>query len=178
MGGEDKGLQPLQGRPLVQHVMERLAPQVGPLLINANRNIERYAALGAPVVQDSEPDFPGPLAGLLAGMRAAQTTWLLCAPCDAPLLPLDLHARLAAQLGDAAVALPCSPDGQLQPLFTLLRCDLQAHLAAALARGERKVRRWLCEQAHVRVAFDHADDARAFLNINSSADLLALEHRG
>jgi len=175
MGGQDKGLQQLLGRALAQHVMDRLKPQIGPMLINANRNIDSYAALGAPVVQDSEPDFPGPLAGMLAGLRAACTPWLLCAPCDAPLLPLDLLDRLAAQIGDAAVALPCSPDGQLQPMFALLRCDLHAGLAAALARGERKVQGWLCAQPHVRVAFDRSTDERAFLNINSSAELLALQ---
>ncbi len=178
MGGEDKGLQALQGRPLALHAMERLQPQVGALLINANRNIDRYAALGAPVVQDSEADFPGPLAGLLAGLRAARTSWLLCAPCDAPLLPLDLHERLAAQIGSAAVAVPRSGDGQLQPLFALLRCALHADLAAALARGERKAQRWLCEQAHVVVPFERAQDQRAFLNINSSAELLALQTHG
>lgn len=177
MGGQDKGLQTLQGRPLAQHVMERLQPQVGLLLINANRNVDAYAALGAPVVQDSEPDFPGPLAGLLAGLRAARTPWLVCAPCDAPLLPTDLMERLAAQIGDAAVALPCSPDGQLQPLFSLLRCELHTDLAAALARGERKVQGWLRAQPHVLVAFDRPGDERAFLNINSSAELQALQEQ-
>jgi molybdopterin-guanine dinucleotide biosynthesis protein A len=177
MGGQDKGLQALRGRPLARHVMDRLQPQVGTLLINANRNIDAYGALGAPVVQDSEPDFSGPLAGLLAGMRASRTAWLLCAPCDAPLLPLDLLERLAAQIGDAALALPCSRDGKLQPLFTLLRCDLHSVLAAALARGERKVQAWACAQPHAIVPFDRIGDECAFLNINSSAELLALQDR-
>jgi molybdopterin-guanine dinucleotide biosynthesis protein A len=175
MGGQDKGLQRLAGEPLVRHAMQRLAPQVGSLLISANRNLQAYAAFGAPVVQDAEADFQGPLAGVLAGLRAASTAWVQCVPCDAPLLPPDLVARLGAASPDADIVLPCSVDGRVQPLFALLRRDVQGPLAQALARRERKAQQWMRTLPHRLVPFDRAEDERAFLNINSAAELLALQ---
>ncbi|HEY4082821.1 MAG TPA: molybdenum cofactor guanylyltransferase MobA [Burkholderiaceae bacterium] len=175
MGGRDKGLQMLAGRPMVQHVMARLAPQVGSLMISANRNVEAYAELGVRVLRDAEADFQGPLAGLLVGMRAAATEWILCAPCDAPLLPLDLAARLSDGDEDVSVALPCSSDGRVQPLFALLRCEIHERLAATLARGERGAQQWMSSQRHRLVRFERPDDERAFFNINSLAQLQALQ---
>ena len=98
MGGVDKGLVELDGRALVAHVIERLAPQVGELVINANQNRDRYAAFGYPVVADVIPDFAGPLAGLHAAMAAATTPYVVTSPCDSPFLPADLVARLALAL--------------------------------------------------------------------------------
>lgn len=182
MGGVDKGLQRLHGRPLAAHVLERLAPQTGALAISANRNQQAYAALGAPwratVLADSLPDFPGPLAGLLAGLQAAKTDWLLAAPCDSPYLPDDL----ASTLGDAAVArhadiaTVAAPDASgeisLHPVFVLLRTSLAADLAAFLGAGERKVRAWYARHRTVEVPFA---DGRAFYNINSLQELADLE---
>ena len=98
MGGVDKGLVPLAGRPLVAHVLERLAPQAGAIIVNANQNRDRYAAYGHPVVADEVGGFAGPLAGLHAGMTAATTPYVVTVPCDSPFLPGDLVARLAAGL--------------------------------------------------------------------------------
>ncbi|WP_087722598.1 molybdenum cofactor guanylyltransferase MobA [Pandoraea sp. PE-S2T-3] len=111
MGGRDKGLQLFDGQPLAAHVLARLQPQVGTLLISANRNHAAYAALGADVVSDETQDFAGPLAGMLAGLRAAKTEYVLTAPCDSPLLPDDLAARLAAALvAPGAPDIPASAD--------------------------------------------------------------------
>ncbi|WP_375542504.1 molybdenum cofactor guanylyltransferase MobA [Paraburkholderia sp. CNPSo 3272] len=182
MGGADKGLQVLHGKPLAAHVLARLAPQVGALSISANRNGDAYAALGAPwrasVLADTLPDFPGPLAGLLAGLRAAQTEWLLTAPCDSPWLPADLaerlgHAALSAR-ADIVTATTTNAEGEvwLHPVFALVRTSLADDLAAFLAGGERKVRAWYARHTAAEVAFA---DERAFYNINSLQELADLE---
>ncbi|WP_144137846.1 molybdenum cofactor guanylyltransferase MobA [Paraburkholderia sp. BCC1884] len=182
MGGADKGLQTLHGEPLAGHVLKRLAPQTGALLISANRNPDIYAALGAPfgarVVADTLTDFPGPLAGLLAGLRAADTAYVLCAPCDSPWLPTDLAAQLAQALeanhADAATVTTVSALGEvsLHPVFALLRTELADDLAAFLAAGERKVRAWYARHTTVEVTFT---DERAFYNVNSLQELADLE---
>ena len=186
MGGADKGLQTLHSEPLAEHVLKRLAPQTGALLISANRHADIYAALGAPfgakVVADTLPEFPGPLAGLLAGLRAARTEYLLSAPCDTPWLPVDLAARLAQSLdsnaADIATVTTSGADGNvsLHPVFALLRTDLAEDLAAFLTAGERKVRAWYARHKTVEVAFT---DEHAFYNINSLQELADLDrHRG
>ncbi|TAM27934.1 MAG: molybdenum cofactor guanylyltransferase MobA [Paraburkholderia sp.] len=194
MGGADKGLQLLRGRPLAAHVLARLAPQVGALAISANRHQDVYAALGAPwhaaVLADTLPDFPGPLAGLLAGLQAAKTPWLLTAPCDSPWLPADLAARLAAaalaQDADIATVVTTSATGDsagdsagnsagnstLHPVFALVRTSLADDLAAFLGAGERKVRAWYARHKTVEVNFA---DERAFYNINSLQELADLD---
>ncbi|HEX3381785.1 MAG TPA: molybdenum cofactor guanylyltransferase MobA [Paraburkholderia sp.] len=182
MGGIDKGLQPLHGEPLAAHVLWRLAPQAGPLMISANRHPDIYAALGAPyhatLVADTLPDFPGPLAGMLAGLRAAGTTYLLSAPCDSPWLPADLAARLAQALdaNDADIATVTTADARgetsLHPVFALMRTDLKDDLAAFLAAGERKVRAWYARHKTVEVVFT---DEHAFYNANSLQELADLE---
>jgi molybdopterin-guanine dinucleotide biosynthesis protein A len=182
MGGVDKGLQPLHGEPLAAHVMKRLAPQTGTLLISANRHPDIYAALGAPyratVVADTLPDFPGPLAGMLAGLRAAGTTYLLSAPCDCPWLPADLAARLAQALdanqADLATVATVDTHGDtsLHPVFALMRTALADDLATFLAAGERKVRAWYARHKTVEVVFT---DERPFYNANSLRELADLE---
>lgn len=186
MGGADKGLQLLDGEALGLHVMRRLAAQTGHLLISANRHLDVYAALGAPfgarVLTDADPPgtFAGPLAGLYAGMRAARTPDLLCAPCDAPFLPADLAVRLAAARdaaqADIAYAVTLDADGtrRQQPVCALLRCALDEDLADALAAGEHKVRAWYARHNAVEVVFD---DERAFYNVNSLQELAGLSRR-
>jgi molybdopterin-guanine dinucleotide biosynthesis protein A len=184
MGGVDKGLQTLHGEPLALHVLRRLAPQTGPLMISANRHADCYAALGAPftasVIADTLPDFPGPLAGLLAGLRAARTAFVLSAPCDAPYLPADLAARLADALEahDAAIATVTTTGAQressIHPVFALLRTSLADDLAAFLEAGERKVRTWYARHTAIEVPFA---DERAFYNINSLQELANLERQ-
>lgn len=169
MGGADKGLLDFRGKALVAHVVERLAPQVDALLISANRNPERYAALGYPVLGDDLPGYQGPLAGLRAGLAACATPWLVCCPCDCPQLPEDLVARLMAAAADkqAALAVAVTPAG-MQPTFQLLRRELLPELDAYLAAGERRVGQW-CRQRHAAEAT--FPDAAAFANLNSPEDL-------
>ena len=176
MGGVDKGLQPWRGAPLVAHARARLAPQVGELLISANRNAGAYAAHGAQVLSDADDSFAGPLAGILAGLRAAQALgapWLAVVPCDAPQLPADLVARLAAGIGlaDGAVVRRDRGDGaRLEPVCCLLSTALADDLEATLASGERKVERWVARHASP-VDFDRPEDTQAFANVNTPADL-------
>ncbi|ACC70005.1 molybdenum cofactor guanylyltransferase MobA [Paraburkholderia phymatum] len=184
MGGADKGLQTLHGEPLALHVMRRLAPQAASLLISANRHRERYAELGAPfhatVIADTLPDFPGPLAGLLAGLRAASTPFVLSAPCDTPSLPADLAERLASALdahkSNIATVTTRDADGNLSihPVFALVRTSLADDLEGFLQAGERKVRTWYARHTAVEVAFP---DERTFYNINSLQELADFERR-
>lgn len=164
MGGADKGWIHHQGKPLVEHVFERVAPQVDQVLISANRNLDRYAALGVPVLADGDADFRGPLAGIEAGLRHAAAGWLLCVPCDSPALPDDLARRLHAGLAGSRAAV-VTLAGRWQPVFCLLHTSLADSLSAYLARGDRKVASWL-ESVDAR-AVDFSDEAPAFANLNS-----------
>jgi molybdopterin-guanine dinucleotide biosynthesis protein A len=175
MGGVDKGLQRLRGEPLVVHAIRRLAPQVGVVMLNANRHLDQYAEYGLPVWPDADVDFAGPLAGFLAGLVHCATPWLATVPCDSPRFPTDLVARLAAGLGAASAAIAVTTsDGlrQVQPVFCLLRRELQGDLATWLAAGERKIDRWLARVGCAEVAFADAD---AFYNANTLAELNLLE---
>lgn len=174
MGGVDKGLQPWRGRPLVDHALARLAPQVCEVMISANRNAVLYAARTARVLADESNDFVGPLAGILAGLRAARTPWLAVVPCDSPRLPPDLVARLAQGCGEsrgAVVQRDHGPAGlRLEPVCCLLSAALADDLARYLAQGGRKVEAWVSLHA-TPVRFDRPDDAAAFANVNTPADL-------
>ena len=174
MGGVDKGLQNLNGRPLVQWVLERLAPQVGAVLINANQNLARYGEFGCPVLPDRIPDFAGPLAGLHAALAHAPSPLLVTVPCDSPFLPADLvlrlHAALQAQHADLAV--PRTGD-RAHRAFCLTRREMLPRLDAFLASGERKVGLWHASLKVAEVPFD--DDADAFRNINTPEELAHCE---
>ncbi len=173
MGGVDKGLALLDGRPLAARVIERLAPQVGTLLISANRNPQAYGAHGYPVLADRVEGFAGPLAGLHAGLAACATPLLICAPCDAPFLPLDLVARLREALyrdGDHQLAVPRTGDG-LQPTFALMRREVLAELTAYLDAGGRRMQAWY---GQLRMATVDFPDGAAFGNINTPEDLAAV----
>jgi len=177
MGGIDKGLQPLQGRPMAQWVLERLAPQVGSVLISANRNLERYAEFGCEVLPDRIAGFAGPLAGLHAALARATTPLLVTAPCDSPFLPTDLVARLQAALDadNAQLAVARSGD-RVHRAFCLMRRELLPQLEAFLLAGERKVGLWQASLKVVEADFD--DQAAAFSNINSAEELLVLQNKG
>lgn len=188
MGGADKGLQTFNGTPLALHTLMRLQMQqgglIGEVLINANRNIAAYESFGAPVWPDSLPDFAGPLAGFMAGLEQCATPWLLTVPCDTPLFPLDLAARLAEAAvhagADIAMAAAREEDGQLrtQPVFCLLRTELLESLVAFTHAGGRKIDRWTAQHRTIIVPFDRpGDDPRAFFNANTLADLHSLETR-
>jgi molybdopterin-guanine dinucleotide biosynthesis protein A len=155
---------------MVAHVLERLAPQVGEVLINANQNAERYAAFGHPVVPDAISGFAGPLAGLHAGLARAAREFAVTVPCDSPFLPGDLVARLAAGLEAARAQLAVAKTlHQPHPVFCLVRRDVFPHLDAFLAAGGRKIDAWYATLAIVEVAFD--DESEAFRNINTAGEL-------
>ncbi|MEP6506185.1 MAG: molybdenum cofactor guanylyltransferase MobA [Betaproteobacteria bacterium] len=178
MGGADKGLQLWHGAPLVAHAVARLAPQVRDVMVSANRNAHAYAAYAARVLPDADASFAGPLAGILAGLRAAHAAgmpWLAVVPCDAPLLPDDLVGRLAREVveagSDGAVVRRDRGDGpRLEPVCCLLSTALAHDLERYLAEGERKVERWVARHA-TPVDFDRPEDAQAFANVNTLADL-------
>lgn len=169
MGGADKGWVMRDGRPLIASVVERFAPQVGPLLISANRNVERYTAFGT-VIEDNAADangerFAGPLIGVLSGLRYARTDWVAIVPCDAPNLPGDLVQRLAgATLDTSAIAACARVCSRLQPMFALVKTSTVDQLASAISTGQRAMHRWLESVNAVPVDFD---DAQAFVNVNT-----------
>ena len=186
MGGVDKGLQLLAGEPLAQRCAQRLAPQVGAVLLNANRHLDAYAALGWPVVTDepiADDAYPGPLAGFAAGLAACRTPWLLTVACDTPFFPADLAQRLAqaATAQSALVAMVCTPPETVgeqrplpQPTFCLLHASLAASCRAFVAQGGRKVRQWAMQHRCAMVMFD---DAAAFSNANTLPELAQMQTR-
>jgi len=179
MGGVDKGLQPFRGAPLVQHAMTRLAPQVGVVMINANRNQEVYRAMGPAVYGDEVPDFAGPLAGMLSGLSHCTTTYLVTVACDTPCFPHDLVERLFGGLTESGIVTAYTrEDEQLypQPVFCLMRATLRDSLRAFIGGGQRKTGLWARELHGARVVFD---DAAAFANFNTLDELTEaqLPHR-
>jgi len=180
MGGVDKGLQTHHGMPLALHALLRLQPQVGTVMINANRNLGAYDAMGVPVWPDPIADYPGPLGGLLAGLEHCETPYLVSVPCDCPDFPADLVERLAraAERAGAEIALAATrEDGQLrpQPVFCLLRSDLLESLVRYLNAGERKIEPWTAQHRRCIVEFD---DPQAFFNANTLEELRQLQGRG
>jgi molybdenum cofactor guanylyltransferase len=185
MGGVDKGLQLYNDTPLAKHAIDRLQPQVGKLLINANRNLEIYqiwgSEVGAEVVVDGLADFAGPLAGFLVGLQQCKTPFLMTVPCDTPRFPSDLVDRLSGALiqHDADIAMASSPDeeGVLrhQPVFCLMKQTLLESLKVFTDADGRKIGAWAAQQKLVRVNFNEAhDDPKAFYNANTLQDLLQL----
>ncbi|EHR70205.1 molybdopterin-guanine dinucleotide biosynthesis protein A, proteobacterial [Burkholderiales bacterium JOSHI_001] len=177
MGGVDKGLQNHLGLPLAMHALMRLQPQVGEVLINANRNIGAYESLGAAVWPDAVADYPGPLAGFLAGLEHCETPYLVTVPCDTPNFPEDLVARLAATLvaEGADIAMAATRDDgrvQVQPVFCLMKAALMESLVSFIQDGQRKIDRWTGQHRCATVLFEDAD---AFFNANTLEELQRLQ---
>jgi molybdenum cofactor guanylyltransferase len=177
MGGVDKGLQPHLGVPLAQYALTRLRPQVAALMLNANRNLSSYQAMGVPVWPDEMPDFSGPLAGMLAGLEHCGTPYLVTVPCDSPNFPTDLAARLAQGLmtSEAALATAYTREaGELraQPVFCLMKTTLRDSLRAFIESGERKTGLFAAQHHGAKVIFD---DAAAFANANTLSELAELQ---
>jgi molybdopterin-guanine dinucleotide biosynthesis protein A len=168
MGGVDKGLQPLRGRPMIEWVLERLAPQVSEVIVNANQNVERYEKYGHRVVRDEIGGFAGPLAGLHAGLKAAAHPLVVTVPCDSPFLPADLVSRLKESLKENHLAVAKTGD-QPHPVFALMKREVRESLEAFLAQGGRKIDAWYAALKVVEVPFD--DEAEAFRNINTLEEL-------
>ena len=168
MGGVDKGLQLLHGKPMIAHVIARLAPQVGEILINANQNLEAYGRFGHRVVPDAIGGFAGPLAGLQACLKVVRNGLVLTVPCDSPFLPLDLFIRLEKEIENKDLAVAKTGD-QPHPVFSLVRSSVLGHLDKFLAAGGRKIDAWYATLSVVEVLFD--DEADAFRNINTREEL-------
>jgi molybdenum cofactor guanylyltransferase len=199
MGGVDKGLQNFNGVPLALHTLMRLQMQDGgPLaqvMINANRNLAAYEAFGASVWPDVLADYAGPLAGFLTGLERCESPYLMTTPCDTPLFPLDLVARLAQAMHDedTDIAMVAAPEPGVhdasngqdakdqplvrpQPVFCLLRVELLESLAQFTHNGGRKIDAWTAQHTVALVPFDlPGDDPRAFFNANTLAELQSLE---
>ena len=181
MGGADKGLENHHGVPMAMHALLRLAPQVGRVMINANRNLGAYESMGVPVWPDSLPDYAGPLAGFLSGLEHCEAPYLVTVPCDSPLFPADLVQRLALALtaAGAEIAMAATREGtgaqarlQVQPVFCLLKTGLLESLVRFTQTGQRKIDKWTALHRCVEVPFD---DPQAFANANTTAELQQLQ---
>ena len=172
LGGLDKGLLELKNRPLIQHVIDRIQPQVSNIMISANRHIDAYSNFGFEVYEDDIPDFAGPLAGILKALQHCQNEWLLVVPSDSPFIPNDLVQRLSDNIESNKIAIP--HDGKyLHPTFALVHKSLTSSLNEFLQQGERKARVWMQQQKHSIV--DFSDQVDAFININTENDLKSAE---
>lgn len=167
MGGEDKGLIQVAGKPLYQHALNRLTPQISRIIINANRNQLSYQQSGLPIVGDLTADYPGPLAGILAGLTHAHTEWIVCVPCDVPDFPLNLVEQLWQRKGNALAAYACD-DEREHPTFALLHTRLVKDLTRYLADGERKLMLFMSAIGAQRVIFSGQQEA--FRNLNTPED--------
>ena len=178
MGGVDKGLIPFHDKPLIESTITKLKPQTQSILINANRNITKYASYGYPVIMDETPDFSGPLAGFSVGLKSCKTPFLLTSPCDSPLLPNNLAELLSAEMEDGDFELVYASskeaDGKVwaQPVFCLMRTNLLDSLTKFLLKGDLKIDRWFKELRSSTVVFE---DSLVFANVNTPEELKLLE---
>jgi molybdopterin-guanine dinucleotide biosynthesis protein A len=182
MGGVDKGLQNHHGVPLAMHALMRLSPQVGQVMINANRNLGAYESMGVPVWPDTLADYAGPLAGFMSGLEHCETPYMVTVPCDSPLFPDDLVARLAQALEaqGAEIAMAATLEGtgaqarmQVQPVFCLMKSGLIESLLRFTQGGQRKIDKWTAQHHCIEVAFD---DPQAFINANTRDELQQLQN--
>jgi len=174
MAGQDKGLINLDHKPLIEYVLEAFRDQVGSIIVNANRNKSVYAQYNYPVISDQLDDFCGPLAGIASVMQCCQTELMAAVPCDSPFIPNDLVQRLYQSLIEENADIAVAHDGErIQPVFTLLKCNLFGSIMDYLNSGERKMDKWFFQHPYAIVDFsDHPD---LFLNINTPEDLVLLE---
>jgi len=174
MGGNDKGLLPVLGKPMIEYIIETLRPQVGQIVINANRNLKRYQQYGYPVIQDMMGEYFGPLVGMASGIQHAKTEFVVTVPCDSPLLPKKLVNNLYHQLlkDDAEIAVAQDSE-RMQPVFALLRSELLPDLLRYLDAGGRKIDTWYAQ--HKTAMTDFSNTSNAFMNINSPGDQQAIE---
>ncbi len=166
MGGNDKGLVELNGKPMIQHTIDRIQPQVKEILINANRNQNRYSEFGFNVLSDEDSGYLGPLAGMITAMGQTKADFLLVVPCDCPLLPQDLVARMLESITKNNAEMAVASDGKReQPVVLLLKPELRASMKAFLDAGERKIDLWYAK--HNCVVCEFSDQPNAFVNVNT-----------
>ncbi len=176
MGGEDKGLIELHGRPMLDYIIDGLRPQAGHLIINANRNLDRYREFGYPVAADMMGDFFGPLVGMATGMQAATTPLIVTVPCDSPFVPEQLCDTLRCEMEKTDAEISVAHDGtRMQPVYALLRCELLPGLLSYLNEGGRKIDSWYAQHRLALADFSSTPDV--FLNINTPADQLLIEKK-
>lgn len=170
MQGQDKGLLEYQGKPMIEHILSSLGDEYQPIIINANRNIERYRQYGHDVISDNYDNYQGPLAGMLSAMQHCTMDYILCIPCDSPRPPGELLPRLQHCLEQQGTSSAICYDGErTQPLFALLACSLQTELKAFLDSGNRKVHTFF---EHINAAVcDFSDQPERFHNINTPDDM-------
>ncbi|HIO93141.1 MAG TPA: molybdenum cofactor guanylyltransferase [Leucothrix mucor] len=168
LGGQDKGLVQFQQKPLIEHVLERIQPQLSSIIINANRNMLLYGDYGYPVISDQFEGYQGPLAGIESGLEAVATDYLLTLPCDGPFLPADLLERMLSIKNNSQAALTVAHDGlRMQSAYALIPVAALADLREYLHAGNRKLGRWL--QAQGLALVDFSDQSKAFANINTES---------
>lgn len=169
MGGQDKGLIEINGQAMITYVIKTLEPQVAKVMINANRNKKKYEQFGYRVFSDHLADFQGPLAGFSAAMDIATTGYICTCPCDGPLIPDDLVARLYAGIRNQAAEICVAHDGnRIQPVYALIDCNLHTSLKEYLASGERKIDYWYAQ--HKLAQVDFSDNKNSFMNVNTPED--------
>ncbi len=174
MGGHDKGLLSINHRAMIEYVIEKLSPQVDEILINANRNLERYGRFGHTVITDQITGYAGPLAGMAAAIQACESEYILSTPCDGPWVPADLASRLFTQLEREEASLSVAHDGErLQPVFILMHRKLLPSILSYLESGERRLGFWVKQQNPALT--DFSDQPELFFNVNSPAELKAAE---
>ncbi|KIO37759.1 molybdenum cofactor guanylyltransferase MobA [Shewanella sp. cp20] len=166
MGGNDKGLVELNDQPMIKHAIDRIKPQVKQILINANRNQDRYAEFGYPVLSDEDSGYLGPLAGMITALGQTQADYLMVVPCDCPLLPMDLVPRMLAAIEAQGAEMAVASDGKReQPVVLLMKPALRESMKAFLDAGERKIDFWYAK--HHCVVCDFSDQPNAFVNVNT-----------
>ncbi len=172
MDERDKGLIELEGQPLIRYAINALSPQVDQLMINANRNTERYGEFGFPVISDQITGFLGPLAGMAAAIQKSNSDYILSVPCDTPWVPVDLANRMFEAIKREGAELCVAHDGErMHPVFALINRNRLTSLTEYLSTGERAVHRW-CKQQHLAIA-DFSDQPNAFINVNTPEELTA-----
>lgn len=173
LGGQDKGLVELDGKPLIEHILDAIASQVDRITINANRNQQSYANYGYPVINDNMADYQGPLAGFAAALSACNTDYIVTLPCDGPYVPANLVERLSNALIENNADLAVAHDGQrMQPVYALIPRSLLGSLQAFLDAGDRKIDLWYAR--HSTAQADFSDITETFFNINTAEDHLSI----
>lgn len=177
LGGQDKGLVDLDGKPLIEHILGLVMPQVSAVIINANRNLQIYADLGHPVISDNMADYQGPLAGFAVALAACNTDYIMTLPCDGPYVPVDLVSRLSTAMKDNDAELAVAYDGQrMQPVYALIPRSLLGSLQDFLDAGDRKIDLWYAR--HNTALADFSDVIDTFFNINTEDDLSKFDKSG
>lgn len=174
MNNQDKGLVLFHQRPMVSYAIDSIKPLVDQVIINANRNLDAYSQFGLPVVSDQNGNFEGPLAGIFSAMTHTDAELLLVLPCDSPLITTDHLQRLLKAGLDPDIDVAVAFDGErLHPVFLAIKTTLEFSLKNYLDSGERKIDRWLMKHRMTQV--DFSDDPEVFVNVNTLAELSALE---